>query len=112
MKKHWGERRFSNFGQNLNLFGFGELFEGKGYSQDIIIRAILGFEENGIRLKTPLPEGTRIYMTRRDRDMVKEETQKMAVKLLSSLKKPDESAYFYFDCSGRASHLYGETELM
>lgn len=110
LKKYWGERRFSNFGQNLNLFGFGELFQGKGYSQDIIIRAILGFEENGIRLKTPLTEGTRIYMTRRDRDMVKEETQKMVVKLLSSLKKPDESAYFYFDCSGRASHLYGETE--
>jgi hypothetical protein len=110
LKKYWGERRFSNFGQNLNLFGFGQLFQGKGYSQDIIIRAILGFEENGIRLKTPLPVGTQIYMTRRDRDMVKEGTQYMTEKLLSSLKKPDECAYFYFNCSGRASHLYGETE--
>lgn len=107
IEKFWGERKNADIGQNLNLIGLGEAFEGMGYSQDIIIRAVLGLEDGFIRIGTTLTEGTRIYITRRDKSNVKEKTQIMGKNILKRMKEPDNAAYFYFNCTGRGTHLYG-----
>lgn len=107
-----GKERVKDFGQTLNLFELGESFEGKGYSEDILNRAILGVDEEqrGIRLAVEIPEGTKVRITRRDMDLVVQKTREMAETLTRSMMSPDQAAYFYFNCSGRGSYLFGAPE--
>ncbi|MBU1564978.1 MAG: FIST C-terminal domain-containing protein [Proteobacteria bacterium] len=107
-----GEERVRDFGHILNLFELGEQFAGQGYDEDIINRAIIGLdrERGGIRLAVEIAEGTRIRITRRDMNLVLERTAQMARELLGSMRHPAQAAYFYFNCSGRGSYLFGEPE--
>lgn len=107
-----GDERVRDFGHILNLFELGEQFQGQGYDEDIINRAIIGVDikRGGIRLAVEIAEGTKVRVTRRDMNLVLERTGQMARGLLSSLHNPDQAAYFYFNCSGRGSYLFGEPE--
>lgn len=107
-----GEERVKDFGHILNLFELGEKFEGRGYDGDILNRAIIGIdrERGGIRLAVEIDKDTKVRITRRDMDLVLERTAQMTRDLISTMEKPDEAAYFYFNCSGRGSYLFGEPE--
>lgn len=107
-----GEERVRDFGHILNLFELGEQFHDRGYDEDIINRAIIGLDRDrgGIRLAVEIAEGTKIRITRRDMNLVLERTTQMARELLGSMCYPDQAAYFYFNCSGRGSYLFGEPE--
>jgi small ligand-binding sensory domain FIST len=102
-----GEERVKDFGHILNLFELGEKFEGRGYDGDILNRAIIGLdrERGGIRLAVEIDEGTKVRITRRDMDLVLKRTAQMTRDLIGTMEKPDEAAYFYFNCSGRGSYL-------
>ena len=113
MLKHFvGEERFSDFCQVNNLIGLGQAFEGKGYSENIIIRAITGIdkERGSIQIGSQIPVGTRIRLTRRDKLKVVKGTKAMAQKILETMHSPEKAAYFYFNCDGRGSYLFGEPE--
>lgn len=107
-----GDERVKDFGHILNLFELGEQFEGRGYDEDILNRAIIGVdrERGGIRLAVEIDEGTKVRITRRDMNLVLERTAQMTRELLGKMEKPDEATYFYFNCSGRGSYLFGEPE--
>ncbi|MFH0785778.1 MAG: FIST N-terminal domain-containing protein [Pseudomonadota bacterium] len=107
-----GEERVRDFGHILNLFELGEQFPGQGYDEDIINRAIIGIdrERGGIRLAVEIAEGTKVRITRRDMNLVLERTALMARELRGSLHHPEQAAYFYFNCCGRGSYLFGEPE--
>jgi hypothetical protein len=107
-----GEERVRDFGHILNLFELGEKFAGQGYDEDIINRAIIGVdqERQGIRLAVEIAEGTKVRITRRDMHLVLERTAHMARNLMESMRHPNQAAYFYFNCSGRGSYLFGEPE--
>jgi hypothetical protein len=107
-----GDKRVKDFGHILNLFELGEHFEGQGYDEDILNRAIIGVdrERGGIRLAVEIDEGTKVRITRRDMNLVLERTAQMTQKLLGKMENPDDATYFYFNCCGRGSYLFGEPE--
>jgi hypothetical protein len=107
-----GRERVHDVGQVLNLFELGEQFSGRGYDEDIINRAIVGVdrERGAIRLPVELATGTKVRITRRDPQLVLEKTEQMAQRLGATMKEGDDAAYFYFNCSGRGSYLFGEPE--
>ncbi len=112
LKEYIGVERVEDFGQVLNLFELGEQFEDKGYDESIINRAIVGVERDrgGIRLAVEIPEGAQVRITRRDMGLVLERTRQMTADLVQKMKDPDNGAFFYFNCSGRGSYLFGEPE--
>lgn len=107
-----GEERVRDFGHILNLFELGEQFSGQGYDEDILNRAIIGIDHQrrAIRLAVEIAEGTKVRITRRDMQLVLERTAQMAHNLVASMHGKDQAAYFYFNCSGRGSYLFGEPE--
>lgn len=111
LKSMMGKERVMDFGA-LNMFELGEPFGGQGYSEDILNRAIIGMDEErkAIRLAVELAEGTKIKITRRDMNLVLRKTREMAGDLTRSMVLPDDTAWFYFNCSGRGSYLFGTPE--
>ncbi|GBC60454.1 hypothetical protein DENIS_1407 [Desulfonema ishimotonii] len=105
-----GERRMHDLGQVLNMFELGQSFEGKDYSGDILNRAIIGIDSDkgSIKLGAQIPEGATIRITRRDKERVLRATRKMVPKVITALRSPQEAIYFYFNCSGRGTYLFGE----
>ncbi len=112
LKEFIGAERVQDIGQTLNLFELGEEFPGQGYSGNILNRAIIGVEESvgGIRLAVEIPEGAKVRITRRDLDLVLKRTREMAEAMTSLLREPGNATYFYFNCSGRGSYLFGDPE--
>jgi hypothetical protein len=107
-----GENRFSDILQ-VNLLGLGQYYEGRGYSEDIIARAITGFDEeqNSIKLGTQIPVGSVVRFTRKDKNKVKQSTKSTAEQVVNNIQYPDEAAYFYFNCVGRGSYLFGDSDI-
>jgi small ligand-binding sensory domain FIST len=107
-----GGERVRDVGQVLNLFELGEQFPGRGYDEDIINRAIVGVdrERGAIRLPVELAPGTKVRITRRDPQLVLEKTEQMAQRLSAAMEEGEDVAFFYFNCSGRGSYLFGEPE--
>lgn len=106
-----GAERMGDLGQVINLFELGQAFEGRGYSGDILNRAIVGIDEaaGSLTLGAEVPEGSRIRLTRRDPDRVLAGTRETARRVVSELRDPDAAVYLYFDCSGRGAYLFGES---
>jgi len=104
--------RVRDYGQVLNLFELGEQFAGHNYDEDIINRAIVGvdMERGAIRLPVEIAPGAKVRITRRDPQLVLEKTEQMARRLVGSMTTGGGGAYFYFNCSGRGSYLFGEPE--
>lgn len=111
-KEYVGVDRVQDIGQTLNLFELGQEFPGQGYSQSILNRAIIGIDEErgGIRLAVEIPEGARVRITRRDRDLVLQRTKEMARGMTEELRDWENATYLYFNCSGRGSYLFGGPE--
>lgn len=107
-----GIERFSDFGQAAIFGAIGQAFEGKGYAGDLIIRAMMNHdsETGSITFSVPVPEGSRIQIVRRDQALVLDGTGRLGRRMTERLDKPDEAAYFYFNCGGRGMYLFGETE--
>lgn len=112
LKQFIGSERVHDFGQTLNLFELGEEFCGHGYSENILNRAIIGIDEerNGIRLAVEIAEGTNVRITRRDADLVLSRTREMGRLLTRNLRAPTDATYFFFNCCGRGSYLFGDPE--
>ena len=117
LREMFGEEQFDRFTNDLsaiglNLIGLGIPFEGKNYSGDILIRAILKIdrEEQSLIVGTEVPVGSVFRMTRRDKKQVLEATCNMVGDVLDRLQFPDNAVYFYFNCVGRGEHLFGEPE--
>lgn len=112
LKEFIGAERVEDFGQVLNLFELGEQFEGKGYDENILNRAITGIEKEsgGIRLAVEIPEGSQVRITRRDMDLVLQRSREMTTDLVGRMDNPSKAAFLYFNCSGRGSYLFGEPE--
>jgi hypothetical protein len=112
LKEFIGAERVQDVGLTLNLFELGEEFPGQGYSENILNRAIIGVDESvgGIRLAVEIPEGAKVRITRRDMNLVLERTREMAETMTRWLQDPGAATYFYFNCSGRGSYLFGDPE--
>lgn len=112
LKDYIGEDRIRDYGHVLNLFELGECFEDKAYCQDIINRAIIGVDEEkgGIRLAVEIPQGTKIKITRRDKKLVLKRTRQTAQTVMDAMKSADDGFYFFFNCSGRGSYLFGSPD--
>lgn len=104
--------RVRDYGQVLNLFELGEQFVGRDYDADIINRAIVGVDaaRGAIRLPVELAPGTKVRITRRDPQLVLEKTESMAQRLGGTMTVGGNAAYFYFNCSGRGSYLFGDPQ--
>jgi hypothetical protein len=112
LKDFIGAERVQDVGQTLNLFELGEEFPGQGYSENILNRAIIGVDEvlGGIRLAVEIPEGAKVRITRRDMSLVLQRTREMAEAMTRGLQESASATYFYFNCSGRGSYLFGDPE--
>lgn len=112
LKEYIGVERVQDVGQTLNLFELGEEFPGQGYCQNILNRAIIGVDEagGGIRLAVEIAEGAKIRITRRDMGLVLQRTREMAVNMSKELRDWQNATFFYFNCSGRGSYLFGDPE--
>lgn len=107
-----GEERLTDLGQVINLFELGEAFEGRDYSGDIINRAIIGLdpEAGSITLGVEVAEGAKIRLTRRDSERVLAGTRSVGARVMAGLDHPDQAALIYFNCSGRGTYLFGDSE--
>jgi small ligand-binding sensory domain FIST len=107
-----GEERLADLGQVINLFELGEAFGGRNYSGDIINRAIIGLDpaSGSITLGVEVAQGAKVRLTRRDPDRVLSGTRSVAGRVKDGLERPDEAALIYFDCSGRGTYLFGDSE--
>ena len=105
-----GGEALYDYGQLANVIGLGFPFEGRNYSDDLILRAVMAFdeEEGSIQLGAQAPEGADVFFTVRDQTRVANATRTMTEKLVSSLHHPDDALYLYINCDGRGSYLYGE----
>jgi len=112
VKELLGVDRVRDVGQMLTIFELGEDFPGQGYSENILNRAIIGVDEElgGIRLAVEISEGSKIRITRRDRDLVLRRTREMTEAMVSELHDWRNAAYLYFNCIGRGSYLFGDPE--
>ncbi len=112
LKQYIGVERVQDVGQTLNLFELGQEFPGQEYSQNILNRAIIGIEEEGggIRLAVEIPQGARVRITRRDSALVLQRTREMAEIMSKELRDYQNATFFYFNCSGRGSYLFGDPE--
>ncbi len=105
-----GAERIKDFGSSLNMFELGEAFDGKGYSQDILNRGIISVDENegSITLAVEIAEGAKVRISHRDDELVLQRTREKAREILDAMKRPDDGAYWFFECDGRGSQLFGE----
>ena len=112
LKSFIGEERFSDIVQ-VNILGIGQSLGDKIYSEDILARAIMGFDEEkgSIKLGAQIPVGSVVRFTRRDKIKVKKSTQTVAKQVIANLQCPQEAAYFYFNCVGRGSYLFGDSDV-
>ncbi|NCC50555.1 MAG: hypothetical protein EOM20_04990 [Spartobacteria bacterium] len=112
LRTYLDEDQLLDFGQMGSLIGLGVLYRGHGYQEDCIIRAIIevDIEKKSMRMATSFPEGTCFRLMMRDKCKVQERTKEMTRGLLARLSHPDEAAYFYFECAGRGSYLFGEPD--
>jgi hypothetical protein len=112
LKSFIGKNRFSDIIQ-ASLLGIGQSFEKEGYSEDIIARAIMGFDEEqgSLQLGAQIPTGSVVRFTRRDTTKVKGWTQTTARQVMADLQPDVETAYFYFNCLGRGSYLFGDSDV-
>ncbi len=104
------KNRMDDLKHTFNLLEIGEKFEGQGYSADILNRAIIGYDlENGsIRLPIEMKENSKIRITRRDKNLVLQNTKAMGLALAKKMANPQQASYLFFECTGRGSHLFGE----
>lgn len=112
LKSFIGEERFSDIVQ-VNLLGIGQSFEGEVNSEDLIARAIMGFneEQGSIQLGANISVGSLVRFTRRDKNKIKKSTQTVAQQVMDGLQSPQEATYFYFNCVGRGSYLFGDSDV-
>jgi hypothetical protein len=107
-----GEGRIHDVEQLINSIAFGIPFEEQGYSENTLLRCPLqlDIDQQSIVTTAAIPTGMAIQLVRRNPNRVLQATQAMAEKLLESVVNPDQALYFYFDCDGRGSYLFGEPE--
>ncbi|WP_209123509.1 FIST signal transduction protein [Alkalihalobacillus sp. BA299] len=107
-----GLEKWEDFAQAVMTSAIGLSFPGNSYSEDLIIRGMINFDvkEKSVSFSVPIPEGSTFYMTLRNREKILQASQKMGSRLHSQLKTPEEAAFFYFNCAGRGSYLFGESE--
>ena len=112
LKSFIGESRFSDIVQ-VNLLGLGQPLEENSNSEDLLARAIMGFDEEqgSIQLGAQLPVGSVVRFTRRDKAKVKRSTQTVAKQVIANLQSPKDATYFYFNCVGRGSYLFGDSDV-
>jgi hypothetical protein len=104
-----GDQWRSDFAM-LNLFTLGQWLDEQG--EQIVNRAIFGIDEaaGAIRMGAEIPTGAVFRLTCRNADKVLSGTQAMAEQVIGAMKNPDEALYFYFNCAGRGSYLFGEPD--
>jgi len=112
LREFIGGERLQDVGQTLNLFELGEEFQGQGYSEDILARAVIGVDEQlgGLRLGVELAEGTRVRISRRDTGLVLQRTRDMTETMARELRDWRKATFLYFNCCGRGSYLFGNPE--
>ncbi|AFY57278.1 hypothetical protein Riv7116_4867 [Rivularia sp. PCC 7116] len=105
-----GLKNLTDISRVQNILGLGGHSKDKGYFQDTFIRAIVSYSEteNTIQVSSEMPEGLVFRFTRRNINQVLSTTQYMVDNLLASMKEPENASYFYFNCDGRGSLLFGE----
>ncbi len=65
-------------------------------------------KRGGLILPVKIPQGTKIRLTRRDKNLILARSAKMAGGIVRSQAHPEDSTYFYFDSAGRGSSLFGD----
>ncbi|MGB5961915.1 MAG: FIST N-terminal domain-containing protein [Coleofasciculaceae cyanobacterium] len=111
LKSFIGSERFSDIVQ-VNVLGLGQSF-AQADSDELIARAIMGFneEQGSIQIGAKLTVGSQVRFTRRDRIKVRKSTQIVAQQVIDKLEHPQEATYFYFNCVGRGSYLFGDSDV-
>lgn len=112
LKSFIGAERFSDIVQ-VNVLGLGQSFAEQADSEELIARAIMGFneEQGSIQIGAKISVGSQVRFTRRDRIKVRKSTQTVAQQVIDSLQYPQEATYFYFNCVGRGSYLFGDSDV-
>jgi hypothetical protein len=112
LKNVIGEDRIYDFEQLTNTICFGLPFEQQNYCENLLLRGVTGYDQQQgtIQTTSPIPAGSQFQITRRNPERVLSATRQMAEQLIDRLDRPKETLYFYFNCDGRGSYLFGEPE--
>jgi small ligand-binding sensory domain FIST len=112
IKSLLGADRLDDFEQMANSVVLAVPFTGQDYSEDTLLRGILGVDEaqGSILVSNPMSVGTQFQITRRNPDRVLQGTKAMATHLTRQLASPQEALYLYFNCDGRGAYLFGDPE--
>ncbi len=107
-----GKDRIHDVEQLTNVIAFGIPFEEQGYSENTLLRCPMRIDvdQRSVVTTAAIPTGTAIQVVRRNPDRILKSTQNMANQLLEKVRDPDQALYFYFNCDGRGSYLFGEPE--
>jgi len=100
----------ADYGQLANVLGLGFPFQNKNYSEDLLLRAVMGIdkEQKSIKLGGDVEEGSEVFFCLRNEENIAEATTQMTGELLSRFSDLDSLFFLYFNCDGRGTYLYGE----
>ena len=114
VKDYLTEAEIEDWARAVLTFPFG--FKVPGYMQDYdeyIIRAMLGGKDDAtgsVTIPTEVPEGTSIWLTRRDSEKIAKGVERAAEEIKAQLGDNPARLVFQFDCAGRGRVVLREQQ--
>jgi hypothetical protein len=113
VKDYLTEAEIEDLARVVLTVSFG--FKVPGYMQDYdeyIIRVMLGMDDatGSVTIPTEVPEGTSIWLTRRDSEKIAKGVERVAEEIKAQLGHNPARLVFQFDCAGRGKLLLREPQ--
>jgi hypothetical protein len=114
VKDYLTEAEIEDWGRVVLTFPFG--FKVPGYMQDYdeyIIRGMLGGKDDttgSVTIPTEAPEGTSIWLTRRDSEKIAKGVERVAEEIKAQLGDNPARLVFQFDCAARGNAILREQQ--
>lgn len=114
LKEYLGDDVLADWGRVVSVFSLG--LKAPGYMQDqdeYIIRAMAGGKDDetgSVTIPTEIPEGSSIWLTRRDQEKISQGVERIAQEIKAQLGPNPAKLVFQFDCAGRGKMIFREPQ--
>jgi hypothetical protein len=114
LKDYLTDVELENFAKTIMTFSFGLKVPGhmEGYDEYLIRGLVGGIDDStgSITIPAEVPEGTSIWLTRRDYEKLSEGVKRAAEEVKTQLRDKPAGLVFQFDCAGRGKAFLREQE--